>query len=337
MPAASEGSHIANEGRCRAWLAYRLKAAAPLAAALGSAVHEATTTCVRALVAGQPLPSLDALRAQALQDLSERWHNSRRRLVDLWERPKAAPVFLEALYGERPDAAARTRAREKLERVLTHLVACSELWYGVRGAAPGDVRLVDPFHRFVLPDAVLPEGVPVYAAPDLLVRDTVSGAWRIVDFKSGRSDGVVDQVLTYALAAERGRGLDVRSPAARGVVVALDAWPDDRLTVFSVTLEDLVAAPRRATGRGSRPRGCSCGIRWATCRESSTRCRDRGTRARATGARTVRSAIPREGRWCSAGDRSGGPAAFPGGVPQIAHALRRSACVTQVGLHSPPS
>ena len=228
-----------------AWLAYRLKAAQPLAAALGSAVHAAMTTCVQALVAGAPLPSVDVLRAPALGELAERWRNSQRRLTDFWTRPKQVPVFLEALYGEDPDAAARARVREKLERVLTHLVDCYEVWYWVRTAAHGDVRLVAPFSRFLLPDDLLPEGVPVYAAPDLLVRDADSGAWHVIDFKSGRDDGVIDQVLTYALAAERGLGLDVRTPAARGVVVALDARPEDRLTVFPITPDDIAAAEVR--------------------------------------------------------------------------------------------
>jgi hypothetical protein len=235
-----------------AWLAARLKAAQPLPAALGTAVHDAATACVRALLACGALPPLPMLREAALQQLAVRWHNARHRLPAFWRRPQDAPVFLEALYAEGPTPEQRAQARAKLDRVLVALLDCYEVWYWVGHTAPEDVVLVDPFARFVLADDVLPAGVPVYAAPDLLVRPAPDAPWHVVDFKTGRADGVVDQVLTYALAAERSLGaglrLDLRSVPARGVVVALDAPPATRVTTFAISPEDLVDAEARLRG-----------------------------------------------------------------------------------------
>jgi hypothetical protein len=227
------------------WLAYRLKQAQPLAAALGIAVHDAANACVKALVAGLPLPTFAELRARAAGALNERWRNGRDRRQTFWRRPREAPLFLDALYQNGPTPFALTRARAKLDAVLDNLLSCGELWSWVRAAAPRDVVLVDSFYRFTLPDDVLPDGLPVYAAPDLLVRPSRADPWHIIDFKSGGADGVADQVHTYALAAERGLRLDLTETGATGVVVALNAPPEQRVATFEITRDDVADAEAR--------------------------------------------------------------------------------------------
>jgi hypothetical protein len=222
------------------WLAYRLKQAQPLAAALGMAVHEAAASCIDAALHGRSLPTFSELRKHAAGALNERWLNGRSRRQVFWCHPKDVPLYLEALYREGPSQEALMRARAKLDRVIGNLLACDELWSWVRGAGVGDVVLVDPFYRFILDD-----GLPVYAAPDLLVRPDVDGPWYIVDFKSGRADGVVDQVLTYALAAVRGLGLDLGVSGAKGVVVSLDTAPADRILTFAISWDDIADAETR--------------------------------------------------------------------------------------------
>ena len=186
----------------RAWLAYRLKAAQPLAMALGIAVHEAAARCTRALLGGGSLPTVDELYIDAAAYLNTRWRNGRDARQQFWRRPKDAPLFLESLSRVGPTPEAFVRARQKLQRVLESLVACDEVWDWVRSADPGDVLLVDPFYRFPLVESTTGALVPCYAAPDLLVRPR-RARWHVVDWKSGRADGVIDQVLTYALAAHR--------------------------------------------------------------------------------------------------------------------------------------
>jgi len=242
--------HTAHGGWCAplgsaSWLAYRLKKAQPLPAALGSAVHAVAATCVRELRAGRALPSFEAAHTQAIGALETLWRNSRRRLEHFWRRPTDTPVFLEALYGAPPSDAARLRARSKLQRVLANLLSCDAVWTWVCDAAPGDLIIPDPFSRFVLDDPVLPDGVPVYAAADLIVRPRVDGPWIIVDWKTGRADGVVDQVLVYALGALRGLRLDILASGCRGAVIALDAPFEDRVVTFPVTEDDIAEAERR--------------------------------------------------------------------------------------------
>jgi hypothetical protein len=173
-------------------------------------------------------------------------------------------MFEEALYGVGPTRVGLLHAREKLERVLMTLTALSPLWEMVRAADLGDVRIVDRYYRFDLalisshvaatmngPHAISPL-VACYAAPDLIVRPSARAPTRIVDFKCGRADGVVDAVMTYTLAAEE--GLHLTSQAGWvGAVAALDEAGDAQWKSwfeFSVTPTDLADARARITHKG---------------------------------------------------------------------------------------
>jgi transposase InsO family protein len=81
-------------------------------------VHDAATTCVRALLECGVLPPLSKLREAALQQLAGRWHNSRQRLAACWRRPRDAPVFLATLYGAGPTPEQRAEARVALFRYM---------------------------------------------------------------------------------------------------------------------------------------------------------------------------------------------------------------------------
>lgn len=223
------------------WLAFRLKKSTPLAAAVGSAVHDAATRCVRAVVGGHRLPTLQELRREAGDALNATWVHSRRGQQTFLRRPAdlPTPMIQEILYGEVPTPETLGRARTKLDRTLGNLLACDQLWTDVAAAGPSGVITVDRFFRFEL----APGGITVYAAPDLVlappgVRPT------IIDFKTSGADGVVDQVLTYALAVRDGLHVDV-SDGCVGQVIALDAAPANRVIRFAVLPEDIDAAAER--------------------------------------------------------------------------------------------
>ena len=71
-----------------------------------------------------------------------------------------------------------------------------------------------------------------------------SAPWHIVDFKCGQADGVIDQILTYALVARDVVGLAVE-PTCVGVVVSLAEHPDDGVAEFEITPDDLQDAEER--------------------------------------------------------------------------------------------
>ena len=180
-----------------------------------------------------------ALRSR--ESLNAAWRCSRHRLGDFLRQPSSVgvPVFREALYGEGSTRAALAHARAKLDRVLARLVACHPLWDAVAAADPRDVIVVDPFYAFSL----APEGAVCYAAPDLIVRPMAGGPYELTELKTGRADGAVDAVLTYALAARDGLGLEV-SRGCVGQVIALDAPPAQRILRFVITPEEIDAHAR---------------------------------------------------------------------------------------------
>lgn len=234
-----------------AWLAYRCKKSTPLAAALGSVVHEAATRCVQALASGRRLPSVHDLRRDAGNALNAMWIGSRTHRQTFLRRPSslATPMLQEILYREGPSAVMLARARAKLDRTLDALVQCDELWVDVTSTARAGIIIPERFNQFTL----LPERITVFAAPDLLL-----APWGeppvVVDFKSSSADGVVDQILTYAVAARDGMNLGMGSGCV-GRVVALDAAPDDRVGSFAVLPKEIDDAANRIRENVQRMRG----------------------------------------------------------------------------------
>lgn len=231
-----------------AWLAYRCKRSTPLAAAVGAVVHDAATRCVQALVAGRGIPSAHELRREAGDALNAMWANSRARRQAFLRRPSdlATPMLQEVLYREGPSAEMLARARAKLDRTLVNLVACDEIWSQVVTTPPAGVIIPERFLRFILE----PEGIHVYAAPDLVL---VQPGQRpvIVDYKSSAADGVIDQILTYSVAVRDGMQLDV-GDGCIGQVVALDADPAQRVSRFAVTPEEIDEAADRIRANVAR-------------------------------------------------------------------------------------
>jgi hypothetical protein len=234
-----------------AWLAYRCKNCTPLAAAFGSVVHEAAARCVRALRAGRRLPTLHDLRREAGAALNAMWTNSRsgrqrflRRLSDL-----LTPMLQEMLYREGPSAEALRRAREKLNRTLANLVACEELWAQVAATDAVGVIIPERFLSFRL----MPEGITVYAAPDLVLAQPGERPV-IVDFKTSAADGGIDQLLTYSVAARDAFGLNV-SDGCVGAVAALDASPEERVARCLIFPEEIKEAADRIRRNVATMRG----------------------------------------------------------------------------------
>lgn len=225
-----------------AWLAYRLKKAVPLSAAIGTAVHAAATRCVKALVAGQSLPSFIELREEAGDALNQRWRNSRHRAKDFLRTPSRAPVYLESLYGKGPLRSELHRAAQKLDGALVALLRCEQVWDLVRSAAAGDVVLMDSFASMQVQGAT--GATTCYGAADLIVRPKPDAQWHIVDFKTGGADGVVDQIMTYALVARDALALSVDDGCV-GIVVSLGEHPDEAVSLFTVAPEDLSDAQSR--------------------------------------------------------------------------------------------
>ena len=238
-----------------AWVAYRCKRAVPLFAAVGDVVHHAVVTCVRAVRAGGALPAYADLRAEAGARLNGLWQRSRHRRRHFLHRPSSGDaILLGALYGDGQSAEDRRRARARLERAHAALPALEWLWASVAAAGPDGAILMDPFHHFALPDPLAPRGATrCYAAADLVLRAGADAPSAVIDVKTGGADGVIDQIMTYALAVRDGLGLDVAA-GCRGAVVALGEGPAAAASPcwFAITPADLAAAAARVRTTAAR-------------------------------------------------------------------------------------
>lgn len=222
-------------GGTLSWLAYRCKKTVALPALLGTVVHDAMATCVRALTRGAALPPVEQLRADAARTLNAAWQSSRRNRDAFLAKPSrvSAPMLQEMLYETGPTAEAVARTRSKLDRLLENLHACGALWDEVRAAPAADVHLVDPFYSYMLPVPGVATPVQVYAAPDLIVRASGASRYTITDVKSGAADDAIDQILGYSVAASAGMGLDAPE-GFTGQVIGLDAADGAAICRFNI-------------------------------------------------------------------------------------------------------
>lgn len=237
-----------------AFWAYRCKASTPLAAAVGQAVHAAATRCVLAVCADLALPSFAVLRTAAGRALNaiclDSWHARARFL----RSPRAVHgFFLEALYEVGPTRDALAAARVTLDLALTNLLALDELWHVVRAAGRDGVWSPDAFHAFWLPvpgdvgDARAATATQCFAAPDLAVRERPDTPLYVIDFKCGDAGGVIDQLLTYSLAAQHARWCTA-TESVIGVVASLGTVGGPRAAPVRITPDEVEEARARIVG-----------------------------------------------------------------------------------------
>jgi PD-(D/E)XK nuclease superfamily protein len=238
----------AEDSRREAWRLGKLVRGWP--AALGVSLHARAAECIAACRSGVPMPAMVDLRRRCARELNAVYRASRWHLRDFMRAPKAWPVLASAYYGEAFDGEDLAAAVARLDAALDRLVDCA-LWPAIRAAAPDDVVVADAFHAFTLqlPYPSGRESVRVYAAPDVVFRRAPGAPTEVWDFKSGRSDGAVDQLLVYALAVRASplfpRPVRTNSAGTLGGVIQLGAVPGAFDDAFEILPEDLEAATMR--------------------------------------------------------------------------------------------
>jgi hypothetical protein len=185
-----------------------------LDALLGAVVHRRATELVTEVCAGRALPTLQATYAQCAEELNAAFHASKYGRQAFLRSPTSVTMLDEFFYRDGPSTQKVAQLRERLQRVLHHLLTAEGVWDAVRDAGR-DVIVMPRFASFLLQ----PEGITIYASADLIFRrslpsqcDRVREPWTCLDWKTSRTDGVVDQLLTYALAMRDGLGLAPNDP-----------------------------------------------------------------------------------------------------------------------------
>lgn len=225
------------------WLAYRLKRATSVPAFIGSVMHDVLTTTVRTLVHDAVLPSQDGMLHTARAALNTAWQSARRTAPSYFD-PAVSPrgiMLEEFLYGNEPTGAALQRNRDRVAFLVETLWHCDSLWEQVRAADATQVIVPAPFGSLVWSEPRLIAGpVTLFAAPDLVLQSGTDTPLTITDLKTGRSDGVIDQLLTYGVALADGLlpSLSV-GPTMEGQIVALGDG-DRAISRCGINAEDLV-------------------------------------------------------------------------------------------------
>jgi hypothetical protein len=186
----------APEAARRAWTLSKL---ITLPQAVGETIHRLARLCVRRAVGRLPLPSMDELHRRGRTALNDLVHCSRTHQQEFAHRPNAVPMLAEIFYDGTLSGEAIARAKASLSACLIALARC-EILDELRECDPAAVRPVEALECFTI------EGIVVYGAPDVAYVTHLDNAplWNIVDWKTGRFDGVVDQLAVYALLLRHG-------------------------------------------------------------------------------------------------------------------------------------
>ncbi|MES2522625.1 MAG: PD-(D/E)XK nuclease family protein [Gemmatimonadota bacterium] len=227
-------------------LAYRLKRTTTMPALLGTVLHDAATTAVDAVLREGRPPALDVMMTTARDSLNAVWQAARGAHTSYLVNARCprGTMLEEFLYGDEPTGPSLARYRDRLAFLMDTLWRCDALWEEVRSAGSAHVFVPPPFGAITWRDPRLTVGsVTLFAAPDLVTRNPSHIV--ITDLKTGRGDGVVDQLLTYATALADGLLPNVTATMPMsGQVVALGDGADS-VTRCGFDADDLAAARTR--------------------------------------------------------------------------------------------
>lgn len=227
-------------------VAYRLKQLSTLSGTLGQEVHERAREIATAIRDGKDRPPLDDCMDRTRAALNRVWRGSRD-MDGFLRAPKRSPMLLESYY-RLPITNDRLAAlRAKLQRCLTHLYTWPG-WGALEDLGPDRILLYEPT------DPAEIGGVQVYAAPDLVIcGDRV----RIVDWKTGNTEGAMQQLACYALYLRERGSIEGFDGVAQGHVVSLDTGEED---VIEITPAHLARAEQRIRDSVWKMRGYIVGM-----------------------------------------------------------------------------
>ncbi len=216
--------------------AYRRKKLTPLAFAVGSAVHNAVAKAIHVARSGQPAWTPEQLESAIRHSLNLAWQTSQNRAA--WVRRPARGVMLQEVYDNSPWLPTRLEeVRRSIPRLTSNLARSAS--YREALVAPfAEVQSVDTLETVALRGV----SVPVYSAPDLLLRRG-DGGWLIADWKLGAGidyHGDDFQQRCYALALH-----DTRGVPAEAIIIRLEHLNSGTADETAATDEDLEATRQR--------------------------------------------------------------------------------------------
>jgi hypothetical protein len=206
-------------------LAYRLKNLTPLAAAVGIVIHRLAAAIASEVRAGREVPEVDIVWGEAARALNEIWRSSDHR-DEFVRDPKRHPMLSERYYNVPMSQEKLSLLRLRVRHIVENLCDWPG-WYDVAAAAE--------VHFFEATDPVMFKmddvSFPLYAAPDLVFKDT-EGVWHILDWKTSArmTEQGVEQVRLYYLYLIL-REVISETDLVEGVVVHLGIPDEERFTI----------------------------------------------------------------------------------------------------------
>jgi|GEM_PF-4581937 hypothetical protein len=123
--------------------------------------------------------------------------------------------------------------RRALDEALSALLAAQDLWVLVRSAGSKGIVIPDRWSSFTL----APDGLLVFATPDVMLQFGALSLPEIWDFKVGLTDGAIDQIFLYALACSHGFGSDPKPGLANNLLGGSLASPTCELVDSASALD----------------------------------------------------------------------------------------------------
>lgn len=190
---------------------------------LGQAVHAVAERRVRDVMAGRRLATERQMRDAISATLNDAYLASKSQRQAFIANPTRVPMLAEIFWREGISAGIAADIRRKAAACAESL-ARSSIFPALADVRADQVLAVDTRTAFVV------DGVTAYGAPDLVYQSTrhqgpdnrVEGcSVRVIDWKTGTADGVVDQVATYAALIAGAWGMHPDRVTFHGAVVPL--------------------------------------------------------------------------------------------------------------------
>jgi hypothetical protein len=217
-----------------AWLAYRCKHITTINMRVGVLIHTCAREIVEAVIRGEDPPDWRVLYDRCWADLQQLRTG---RLEEFLHAPKRNPVLHEHVYGgaEYLPAAYET-ARERLYNCVINILESSAL-EEISRCTSDQVIIADSIDAVTIPLGAGDE-VTVWAAPDVAYRGPDDPeVVTVVDWKTGGTDGAIEQLATYALYLHHRNQIPVEPGKLRGRVVALDPYHETTFEIESTHVE----------------------------------------------------------------------------------------------------
>ena len=221
-------------------LAFRARQLTSLHLVLGKILHTQAQRCADLALEGEPIPGAEMVAEEVRIELRDVCRRARDDFGKFLLDPGQGEMIASLYYTGRWDPREVAAVTEKINPCAAHLVD-SPLWEEIRGLDSRSV-LRFPKARKLWHDEI----GTVYSAPDLVILRDDEGTVEIVDFKTGQTGDVRDQIGIYAWFVPQLLEIPFHDRIWTGRVIGLHDGTDEVHAITRATLSRAEAQIRQS-------------------------------------------------------------------------------------------